>query len=307
MFKYMHKICLNKQLKFFVFLFFGFCFNFILNQPAMAAFVEESPVTVVWLLIERDNAVHRINNEFSSLTGPDLALAQELEKTLKQQGLALVYPLMDLSEMKDISEVVLQNETIEPLQENAKRYNASQVLIGRITPSAQGWKGHWAFIKEGKKHTWDILKPETNLLFLELANQLKNVVSQSASATGILTEKTQFNLIVLDIASSEDYEKVVAFLQQLPNVVGVEASQIMPEKVVFSIEAKVSQDTIAKLISEAQFLMIAEELPENNSLQETSSIQVPASTSASGSASTSEKPALTYKMINTMTNTEVSL
>lgn len=233
--------------------------SFIFAFPVYAL---ENPLTLVWLVVEKDNKMQWLNMEQS---GTELAMAQDMEKIFKEDNISIMYPLLDLTDTTQISEYTLQKETLEPLQENAKRYNADAVLIGRLTPSALGWKGHWTFIKGGVKHTWDITKPDSNLMFHEIANNLKSLVQPTNAVStntntklpseGVLSEKTQFFIMVSDITSSEDYEKALAYLQQLPNVAAVEISQIMSDKVIFSVESKVNAETIAKAISEGQTLV----------------------------------------------------
>lgn len=222
----------------------------LLNAAKQSIWEKKRPLTVVWLMINRDQTLQWVGNDSEEQLG------LVLEKELKRRGIPLVFPMLDLTDTAELSEKDIWDGALEPLQQRTKRYNGDTILVGRLNQTPEGWQSRWTLFLNESKINWDITKPELNMALTEVAENLTTSLSgfHVAETAQVLPKTSHLLVSVAGILSAEQYNKVLDYLQRLPSVSTVEVAQIMPEKTIFSLQISHDKETLVKAIAEGQLL-----------------------------------------------------
>jgi hypothetical protein len=108
----------------------------------------ETTETLVWLL--------RQQGEEYRLVDPDepASAYQSLIEQGRAQGLRLLVPLADLQERTAFAADQGQAQADASLISLSQRYAIGALLIGRMTPLADGWRLHWTRLEQGQRSEW---------------------------------------------------------------------------------------------------------------------------------------------------------
>lgn len=227
------------------------------KQPVLE---KKRPITLVWLVVEQDKTPKWVGGD------SEVDLSKAMEEALNRRGIPLIFPLLDLSDTSKISEQDVVNESLESLEEGAKRYNAEAILIGRIQRVSEVWQAHWTLLIKDSKVSFEVSKSELASLLNETAESLSTKLSQHQSNEMALAhttsneekrplQKTTLLLSVSGIANAEHYNKVLEHLQGLPLVKEVEVAQIMSEKTIFSVQINSEKAAFVQSLAEGNVLV----------------------------------------------------
>ncbi len=224
--------------------------NQLLTKVKRPAWQKERPLVLVWLMKEQE------------WIGPDTPpFSDEMAQVLTKRAIPFVFPLLDLVDVAQVSELDVCNGVLEPLRESAKRYNPDVILLGRLQNHIDQWQGNWTLLKENSEVlTWSNEAQNLNILLNETAEELALKLRGASVnvAENDVVEKAvtrHLSLAVVGILNVEQYTKVLEYLRQLPTVVEVEVSQIMPEKTVFNLQMTADKETLIKSINEGSLLI----------------------------------------------------
>lgn len=153
----------------------GLCRTLLTNagQPVLSG--AKRPPVVLWLTMQQDNAIQWVSRETQK------ELSHQLEALADKRGLSLVYPLLDLTDTALISEQQVWAEDLNALQAASKRYNADNILIGKLSKQPSGWYAQWTYVKQGSSVRWDMSNQELAAVFGEALDEFSNRLSSEPS------------------------------------------------------------------------------------------------------------------------------
>lgn len=229
----------------------------IIRQPIWG---KDRPLTVLWLVIERNEGPGWIGGE------AETALTQEMANALSSRAIPFVFPLLDLTDTSKVTEREIANQSLEPIRQAAKRYNANAILVGRLFEKEGGWQGQWTLIKEQETTTWNTTEQEPQALVKVAAENLAaklmenntTVASRESPAKNYETLK----LVISGIKNMQKYNQVREYLRSLPGITAVDVLEVMPESTTFQLETKLSKESISNAIAQDR-LLITNSLVEN--------------------------------------------
>jgi len=79
----------------------------------------------------------------------DLPLVKGLNDEARARGLPLNLPLLDLEDQLAVDPAAIWGRLSQVIDAASERYGAEVLLLGRITPSADGWQSDWEFWVDG--------------------------------------------------------------------------------------------------------------------------------------------------------------
>jgi len=228
--------------------------NQLLNKAQQPAIVKQRPLVLVWLMVEKGGTPYSVGND------SDPIIANEMSKALTKRAIPFTFPLLDLTDVSEVAELEVWNGTLDSLQKGIKRYEPEAVLLGRLKNNVNQWQSSWTLLRGNENTTWTSEGKNIEILLNEAAEtlSLRLVDPNSKSMANITTEAatTQYlSIAITGILNMEQYAKVLDYLRQLPSVVEVEVTQIMPEKTVFNLQTTTDKATLIKSINEGSLLI----------------------------------------------------
>lgn len=162
----------------------------LLKNAGLPQISAKRPPVVLWLVMQQDNVTQWVSRETQN------ELSHQLETLADKRGLTLVYPLLDLEDTAIVSEREVWAEDLNALQQASKRYNADNILIGKLSKQQSGWYAQWTYVKQDNSIRWDMSHTELASVFGEALDEFSNKLASTVStstANKQLAEREQEN------------------------------------------------------------------------------------------------------------------
>jgi len=240
--------------------------NQLIESTGQPILDKKRPNVVVWLTTKQNDVTEWVGGESQN------ELSLELESMAKKRGLSLVLPLLDLTDTALVTEQKVWNEEFKAIETASKRYNAEQILIGRLSKQASGWYGQWTYLKDGQQLKWELSNAELSNLLKEALDSFvvrMSGANANASAKGQASASTAegegFNpnanqnknvrLAVFGISGADQYARVTKYLKGLPQIESVEVAEISPDHTVFNLKTRNGKENLVKTLALGKILV----------------------------------------------------
>jgi len=217
-----------------------------LGQPILTS---KRPLLLVWLARD-SNGSHAIVDEADQLS-------QQLKLAAEQWGIKCIFPAYDLEDMQQVTPDDLWAPNLAPILQTAKRYQADNLLIGRIIhEGTQSWSMQ---LQLGNQERWQTISAGGNSIEEVMQQVMEQLLVKLAGANQATLEekpiKQKIEVLVNGVTGLADYQKVLAYLQNLPAVQSVQVLNVGADQVTFSIATQGTQDELIVAIQQGQELI----------------------------------------------------
>lgn len=232
----------------------------LLRQAKAPLWGENRPLILVWLVIEKaDHTVDLVDN---SSTNDFVVL---LKKRADQRGLPLLLPVMDMTDLNQLSVADVRAMLVPALQKVSLRYHADGLLVGNIQQNDQGViQSHWKLIVGKDQGEWrftnSVAKPGIEELIDKIAVMLGGQQTAVLSDQSIAT----FTLVVKGVAQQEDLHDLMRLMKHIPLIKSLEMGNIMGDKVMMYLTIQGGRQAFMQDAAVEQHLHL--ELEEGNEL-----------------------------------------
>ena len=213
------------------------------------------PVVLVWLVFENEAGKQLVTGD----SGTNFSVL--LSNQSLRRGIPFVLPQMDLEDLKNVSLQDVWNVNISILQNEATRYHADAMLVGRVNQANGSWQGLWTLLVGTQRKEW-VTRGLTDSKMIApaidaIADVLYKQSSAAAEASTINESTAQGNtllLIVNNVKSVTDYTKVLDYLQSIPIISQVDALHVLPKQIVFSLTLRDKPEALQKILNSGHSL-----------------------------------------------------
>jgi len=195
--------------------------NRLLRKAGVAHWGETRPLILVWLAVT--NQQHATEIVASEMPG---SLFQQMKQQSNLYGLPVIFPMMDVADMSQISPSDVTTMAIPMLKEAAKRYAPDALLIGIVEQGDTDYKSRWQLILGHKKWQWEITDTTPNNVIASIVHQVSTVLAKQDVIKTADKEEQWVKLEVSHITQPEDLAKLIKYVKQLKLVQQVQLSHI---------------------------------------------------------------------------------
>ncbi len=193
----------------------------LLKKANAAYWGENRPLILVWLVTTNQ----RGNTEIVNSDTPG-DLYQIVKREGKKYGLPLIFPIMDVTDMDQITANDIVDVNLPVLREATKRYAPDALLIGKITENGAYTKSQWQLIFHRYVWHFTLADQRTDNIVASLMDQVrkllaKNYVAQKNTATTVWVK-----LKVTNMVQKDDLKTLIQYLQELAPVQQVKLLQV---------------------------------------------------------------------------------
>ncbi len=191
-----------------------------LREAGQTVWGADRPLTVVWLAVDWGQG----RREIVAADDPDneqrdarsinrnALLRERVLEVAERRGLPLVFPLMDTTDIQNVTFSDIWGGFDESVIGASRRYDADSILIGRIRTSGGG-RENWSYFFSGDERRWNgppeqVLNQIADLLAAELAvGGNAPLASVAMSVAGIVSVDAYGNLsrILDNVSVIEEY------------------------------------------------------------------------------------------------------
>jgi len=218
--------------------------NKILRDNSQPVWGRTRPSTLVWLAVEQDGGRFLLGSggreEFGAL----------LRYEAKRQGLALVLPLMDLQDQRQLSFSDVWGGFQDPIEVASQRYPAEAILVGRMSLSRSDiWTARWSLYEGSEPITWESQgRFAEEIIRLSLAQVTGTLASRYAV---ILDDDSggEMRLSIQGVNSLEQYARINDYLQSLQPVQAVLPQTISDGAARYRLKIRGNADGVVRIIA----------------------------------------------------------
>ncbi|MCS5708788.1 DUF2066 domain-containing protein [Candidatus Berkiella cookevillensis] len=220
--------------------------NDLLFKNGYALWGQKRPTLILWLAMDENNKRYIMGEQ----SNPDLHAM--LLDFAQERGLPLVLPVMDLTDMQNVSVSDIFSNFPSVLTGASSRYGANAILVGKMIKKPQGWEAQWQILIDSYHREWVMQSADFNDL---LQKGLTSVISDLQGRYGIKQQDTAFSKSLLigvkGIQSSRDFSRAESYLNGLEQVKGVTVRQVFANGVIFEVKPQngVDKEILSQVIS----------------------------------------------------------
>lgn len=224
--------------------------NELLTQAHQLVWSKERPLTMVWLATEDGPEGRQLLGSDS-----DSDLTSVVQRTADERGASFMLPLLDLTDLADLTVNDVWQSNREVIEEADGRYSAHAALVGNLGSDKEGWHGQWRLWVNSTEQTWQssapdlpsLVKKGINAAVDELATQFASAPStnisgaaknDSGTVNALSADKeasTPLSIVVYGIDDMESYRKVTSYLGNLSGVSSLAVQTIGSDYVVYEL------------------------------------------------------------------------
>lgn len=269
--------------------------NRLLRDNSLPVWGHTRPATLVWLGVEENGSRY--------ILGADSAeqLRESLEYEAQRQGMALVLPLLDLEDQRNLSFADLWGDFQDTILAASDRYHAESVLVGRISLSPSDvWLGRWTLYESGRNTAWQTQGDYADQLLSSgvggAVEALANRYALGDDNPGVVV------LAVTGVSSLKDYARVSSYLKSLELVKDIQPTTINSDSARFRLDIRGNAESLAQTIRLGNVLQQEQITIEPTPMNATSSANfLSASPSFSdatqGQVTNRDSPDYTYRLM----------
>jgi hypothetical protein len=218
--------------------------NELLRQVNLPIWGQNRPLIVAW--IEFESPGHPAEIISSDSVNEVMTL---LKYSAEQHGLPMLFPLMDITDINQVTVNDIRTMAIPTLTNAAKRYAGDIILIGKIIQEKNNFTTQWRLVLNNNQWDWNLSGQTLNQVFSIL---MDNTMSTLASRFSVVTSNTvqsELILTVTGVTQKTDFAQLINYLDHLTPVANVDVKQISGSVVTLTISLRGTQQSFTQLLS----------------------------------------------------------
>jgi hypothetical protein len=217
--------------------------NRILRDNNLPVWGRTRPATLVWLGIEVNGSRYMLGSDSAE------ELRDILEYEAHRQGMALVLPLLDLQDQRNLSFADLWGNFQDSILNASSRYQADAVLVGRVSlTSSDVWLGRWTLYESGRSVSWQSQGNYSDeVVSTGVAGAVEALANRYAQAPSDDTPGVVL-LAVTGVTSLQDYARVSSYLNSLELVKDLQPTMIRGNSARFRLDIRGNAEGLAQTI-----------------------------------------------------------
>lgn len=218
-----------------------------LRNAGLPIWGRERPRTLVFLAIEDEADI------VSSETAEDMAGA--MIDTAESRGVPLAFPERSGAERGEVRAADIRYGKLEGALAEARHYDVSHVLIGRVRRVGDAWRGEWTLSHRGETVAeWSGAAGEREQILSGATQRLADTYARRFAVYGGAEADTVVAVAVDGVTAVEDYVRIGRYLRGLTSVETAIPVLVDREAVVFRVQLSGDARVLARGIELADWL-----------------------------------------------------
>lgn len=217
--------------------------NKILRDAAIPIWGINRPLVVSWVEYE---APGRPAELIDGNTGSELQLL--LTQQAKQRGLPISLPVMDVTDLSQVSvnDIVTMNMPV--LMQAAKRYNGDIILVARFMQQTDGITAQVKLIQGEMQWGWNISGKQLSAVTHTMIDHVADALASRYSNVVTNTVREKMTLTISGVAQQIDFTQMMQYLQHLEPVAAIQVKKISGNSVTLTINLRSDPHAFTQLL-----------------------------------------------------------
>lgn len=266
--------------------------NRLLRGNGLPVWGKTRPATLAWIAVEQDGSRFILGGDSNE------DLKQALTQDAKRNGLALVFPLLDLDDQRNLTFADIWGGFQSAITDASERYQPDAILVGRLSlSSSDQWSARWSLYQQGQSQDWsgqystinDVLQAGTTGTLTILAKRYAQVFSED--------EPGVFRISVDGVNNLKDFARLSHYLKSLEQVKNVHVTRVDPGSASFRLNIRGSSQGLVQTIALGNTLVVAPAATVSTAGSDSTSPMMPEMTSPTSDNTVAAASEYHYRML----------
>lgn len=215
----------------------------LLRKGGLPVWGRQRPATLAWLALDEGGERQLVGSDGPS-AAPELMLA-----AAARRGVPLFLPLLDVEDRNAITVGDVWGRFQDTVRAASARYGTDAVLIGRLSDGQGGsWRADWMLLDAAGAATLDSGSGTLEQVLGEGLDGAADRLAERFATSTAAASKDKVTVAVEDIASFEDYARVLRYFGSLGVVSAVEVVRVDGSRVVFRLSLRGPQEALVRAV-----------------------------------------------------------
>lgn len=228
----------------------------LLQNLGLTQWSNARPTLLTWIVIDAEDKQTVINQA----ERPGEAVLLNSQAT--ERGLPLLFPILDLEDLRTLKVTDIIVGRREAIHQVAKRYGVKTIMVGRVISQENEWEGQWHLLVGNEQLSWETRQPQLNKLLIKgLQETIDKIAKRSVSFENAppaahedgLTLRTSteetFAIQVNGVSHLESFAQVREYLESLDIVTDLQVQRMQANQVTFQITVKGGTSALSQALS----------------------------------------------------------
>ena len=201
----------------------------LLKKAGVAYWRETRPLILVWLASQ--------NKQDSEIVGGDTQenFLTSMKAEGKKYGLPLIFPMMDMTDVSQVSVTNITEMDLPTLRAASQRYSPDGLLIGKLVQTQEGVDSQWTLLLNGQTWHFTLTQKTREALIPDVINDIMQVLTKQYAVKTTTASSSWLKLVVSNVTQGDDLKRLMQHLEQLTPVQQVRLDGIQGDTVELDI------------------------------------------------------------------------
>jgi hypothetical protein len=244
----------------------------LLQQQQLPHWGRTRPETLLWIAIDNDRGRYILSNDNRN------ALHRNVMGHASRRAIPVLMPLMDVEDRDKVRMGDIWGGFTTSVKLASGRYNADNILIGKVYPASGGWRSQWTLLAGSTEKSWS---GSGSYIGQAIAVGLDGLADQLTSryavkGTGV---SSTYNMAINQVNSLQDYDRSRRYLGRISLISDLRLQSIAQGRVVYQIDLRGDLDDLVRALKlERQLLPDDANRPVTTEISEMTNVIRPGET-----------------------------
>lgn len=217
--------------------------NTLLLKSGASIWGSNRPLTLFWIAKQTSSNKQLIGASSSG------AILNFIERDAKRRGLPILFPVLDLTDVNNVSPDDVIAPFVNTIQKASQRYGSNAIVIVRFKQNGTQWKSDWTLVTSPQLKSWRFSSNNLETISQEGMDNVVDALAQAFSLNqASMVDNQHPQVIIQGISSLSAYAKAQKYLEQLAPVQKATTQAIQANQVTFSLQLAGNIQALEKTI-----------------------------------------------------------
>lgn len=215
--------------------------NGFLLKENLPVWGQDRPLTLFWIVSSKQG--------HSQLIGANSVsdIATLIDKDADLRGIPGILPLLDLSDMKNVTTNDVMAPFLTTLQHASARYGSNAMVVVRVQQTAKAIKTNWTLQVNDSTQNWQFQGTDLSAVMSQGINQVADALAGEFSVSNKM-QQSDVELHISGLESLSAFADAKKYLESLAPVKSASIEQISADKVSFNVQLVGSVEDLQQAI-----------------------------------------------------------
>jgi hypothetical protein len=172
-----------------------------------------------------------------------------LKNNAERRGLPMMLPLMDMTDLNQVTMEDMTTLSMSSLQKASQRYTSDALLVTHIIQDNSGFSLQWKLVVGNDGWGGTVRGQNLPSVIATFMDSIANALAGRFAVVTTNTIQKNISIKVTGITQQEDFVQLVRYLNHLPSVADVSIAQISGNEVLLNVSLRSTLQAFLQSVS----------------------------------------------------------